>query len=228
MLNRRISRVWANLPSQCRICHTWPSQPVCDACVARFAQPVPRCATCSLPLPEGCRQCGACLVTSPPLDQCLAAVGYAYPWSRLIRDYKFHAQPGLARSLAMLWWATPSIKPAIDDADLLIPMPLTAQRLRERGYNQATLLAFQLSRFKTHSDLLIRVQDTPAQHTLGREQRLTMLRNAFTMEVDLPLGSRVVLVDDVMTTGASLHSAARVLRAAGASHITGLVIARTE
>jgi len=165
------------------------------------------------------------------LDQCLAAVAYDFPWSGLIVDFKFRDQPGLVRSFATLMRATPWVEPALDAADLLLPMPLSSQRLQTRGYNQALLLARHLCPEKTHPDLLLRLLDTPAQHTLDRHERLSGLSQAFAVE---PLqaqrikGARVVLVDDVMTTGASLYAAAQVLRAAGAAHITGLVVARTE
>jgi len=219
------------LPSQCRVCHAWPSQPVCEACISQFAQPHTRCIGCALPLPAGMRHCGACLKNPPPLDRCLAAVAYAYPWHTLIQDYKFHAEPGLVRSFATLLRAAPWVEPALDEADLLLPMPLSATRLKERGYNQALLLARQLESKKTRADLLLRIQDTPAQHTLKRAERLTALNHAFVVEpllADTLRGQRVVLVDDVMTTGASLVTAARVLKAAGASQVTGLVVARTE
>lgn len=176
-------------------------------------------------------QCGDCLKNPPALDQCLAAVAYAYPWSKLIADFKFHDQSGLVNCFASLLLATPWIEPALDSADLVLPIPLSLQRLTERGYNQAMLLARALQQTKTRSDVLLRIQDTPAQHTLKRVDRLCALNHAFAIDpllVHLVRNARVVLVDDVMTTGASLHAAARVLRAAGASHITGLVFARTE
>jgi ComF family protein len=219
------------LPSQCRVCHAWPSQPVCEACVSQFAQPHTRCISCALPLPAGMRHCGACLKNPPPLERCLAAVAYAYPWHTLIQDYKFHAEPGLVRSFATLLRAAPWVEPALDEADLLLPMPLTTTRLKERGYNQALLLARALEPTKTRADILLRIQDTPAQHTLKRAERLTALNHAFAVEpllADTLRGQRVVLVDDVMTTGASLYTAARVLKVAGASQVTGLVVARTE
>ena len=222
------------LPSQCRVCHSWPTQPVCEACVNQFAQPLPRCLTCALPLPaahrSNPRHCGSCLKNLPPLDRCLAAVSYAYPWSTLIANYKFHSEPGLVRSFATLLRATPWVEPALEDADLLLPLPLSVEKLKDRGYNQALLLARALEPGKTRLDVLLRIQDTPAQHTLKRAERLTALDHAFAVEpllVDVLRGKKVVLVDDVMTTGASLFTAARVLKAAGASQVIGLVIART-
>ena len=231
MFAKLFSRAIAGLPSQCRVCHSWPTQAVCEDCVGQFAQPHPRCNTCALPLPPGMLRCGACLKHPPPLDLCLATVAYDYPWSALIADFKFHNQSGLVRSFAALMQATPWVEPTLEAADVVLPMPLSTLRLSERGYNQALLLARRLSPAKTQAEVLLRIQDTPAQHTLKRQQRLTALDHAFAVDpllANLVNGARVVLVDDVMTTGASLHAAARVLRSAGASHITGLVLARTE
>ncbi len=234
MFAKLIAGALPRLPSQCRVCHSWPTQPVCEACVGQFAQPQPRCLTCALPLPtqphDHPRHCGACLKNPPPLDRCLAAVSYAYPWSTLIAHYKFHAEPGLVRSFATLLRATPWVEPALDEADIVLPLPLSAQKLTARGYNQALVLARQLEPRKTRADVLLRLQDTPAQHTLQRAERLTALNHAFAVEpllTETLRGKRVLLVDDVMTTGASLFTAARVLKAAGAGQVTGLVIART-
>ena len=219
------------LPSQCLVCHAWPAQPVCEACVNRFAQPQPRCQTCALPVAPAVNVCGSCVRSPPPLDRCLAAVSYAYPWSDLIVGYKFQEQPGRSSAFSLLLRSTPWVEPALDGADLVLPMPLSSARLRTRGFNQALLLARQLAPGKTEHRLLLRITDTPPQSELTRAQRLTSVKDAFAVE---PLrlkqlkGARLVLVDDVMTSGASLFAAARVLRAAGAAHITGLVIARTE
>ena len=225
------SRLLDALPSQCMVCHAWPGQSLCEACVSRFAQPQPRCRTCAQLLPSGVPQCGACIAKPPPLDACLAAVSYAYPWSHLISGYKFHEHPGRAAAFALLLRSTPWVEPALEAADALLPIPLSAQRLRTRGFNQALLLARQLAPEKTDSHLLLRIQDTPAQSTLNRKQRLVSLHDAFAVD---PLraqqirGKRLLLVDDVMTSGATLYAAAHVLRAAGAAHITALVIARTQ
>lgn len=199
--------------------------------MAAFAQPVARCSTCALPVVQGVRQCGACILHPPPLDACLAALPYAYPWSTLVADFKFHQHPGWATSFAALLRAAPWVEPALDAADLLLPMPLSKERLRARGYNQAQVLGMALDAQKTAHGVLLRVRDTPPQRTLPRSERLRAVQDAFALD---PLqfhrvkGKRVVLLDDVMTSGASLHAAARVLRQAGVAHITGLVLARTE
>lgn len=126
--------------------------------------------------------------------------------------------------------STPLAEDTLDAADWVLPMPLSSQRLAERGYNQSWLLAKALSPHKSDATLLMRTRDTPSQRNLSRNDRLENLVNA--MAVD-PLrahdlrGRRVVLVDDVMTSGASVFTAARVLRAAGASHVGAVVLART-
>ena len=231
MFSSWIRGALAAVPSQCRVCRAWPSEIICESCVSSFAQPQPRCPTCALAVPLGVRQCGACVKAPPPLDACLAAVSYAYPWSGLIVDYKFHEQVGLCNAFCLLLRSTPWVEPALEAADIVLPMPLSTARLQNRGFNQALLLARQLARDKTDAQLLLRIRDTPAQSSLQRSERLRALDGAFAVD---PLrhkrlrGTRVVLVDDVMTSGASLFAAASTLRAAGAAHITAVVIARTE
>lgn len=231
MFRPLLERLTTALPSQCAVCHAWPAQPVCETCVARFAQPRPRCRHCALPVPAGVERCGACIKEAPPLDLCLAAVAYEYPWSGLVARYKFGARPGWSASLALLMRSTPWAEPALEDADWVLPMPLSRERLRQRGFNQALELARRLAPGKTRPDLLQRLRDTTAQSALPREARLRNVRGAFGVTADREkelAGRRVLLVDDVMTSGASLFTAAQALRAAGAAHITALVLARTE
>jgi ComF family protein len=143
-------------------------------------------------------------------------------WSHLIQGYKFHAHPGRAAAFALLLRSTPWVEPALEAADAVLPMPLSSERLRARGFNQTLLLVRQLAPDKTRHQLL-RIKDTPAQSSLSRTERLQTLQHAFTVEPLLApqvKGRRLVLVDNVMTSGATLHAAAEVLRAAGAAHIT--------
>ncbi|HMS26876.1 MAG TPA: phosphoribosyltransferase family protein [Burkholderiaceae bacterium] len=123
------------------------------------------------------------------------------------------------------------IETAIANADLVLPVPLSNERLRERGYNQAHELCKRIASFKSDPHLLLRVKHTDAQSRLKRTERLKNVAAAFAID---PLrtaeikGKRVVLIDDVMTSGATLFAAAKVLRQAQAKHITGVVFARTE
>jgi ComF family protein len=199
--------------------------------VQRFAQPLPRCQTCALPVPAGMRQCGTCVRKPPPLDLALACVPYAFPWSALVTQFKFQEHTGWAHSFALLLRSAPWVEPALEAADWLLPMPLSAQRLRERGFNQSLLLARALEPAKVRADVLLRVKETAALSSLPRRERQQVVRGAYALEPALAAtvqGKRIVLLDDVMTTGASLHEAASVLRRAGAAHLTALVLARTE
>lgn len=245
MVNTFISRLstrWRgllqHLPSQCAVCHAWPAQRLCHACTARFMQLQPRCSTCAMPMPmpmpltaAAPPQCSTCLRQPPPLDACITAVTYGYPWSSAIAQFKFQGDPSWAGALAALLHRTPQVEAALAAADWVLPIPLSRQRLQERGFNQALLLARLLAPGKVSADMLLRIQHTTAQSQLPRAQRLSNLSGALAIE---PLrqpqfqGKSVVLIDDVMTTGATLHTAARALRQAGAAHISALVVARTE
>lgn len=149
----------------------------------------------------------------------------------LIARFKFRQQAGWDGPLAALMQRTVLAEATLKAADWVLPIPLSDRRLSERGYNQSWLLARRLSPDKSDTHLLLRTRDTPSQRTLPRAERLANLVGAFKVEPSRAaelVGRRVLLVDDVMTSGASLHTAARVLRQAGVSHIGALVLSRTE
>lgn len=171
------------------------------------------------------------MAAPPPLDACHAAVPYAYPWSGLIADYKFKGQTGWARAFATLMRSTPWVEPVLEDADVVLPIPLSRERLAERGFNQALQLAKALAPSRTRAGLLLRIRHTATQAELDRAARLRNVQGAFALDPLQPAqvrGKRVVLVDDVMTSGASLYSAAHALRLAGAAGVSALVLARTD
>lgn len=183
--------------------------------------------------------CMDCILKRPPLDLAFAAVGYGYPWSGLVGRYKFGEQPAWAPIFAALLLQTAGVMEslaALDHADWIVPMPLSAQRLETRGFNQAWQLASALagqsrSPARANARLLLRVKNTPPQSQLKRAERLTNVKGAFVVD---PLrsaevnGRRVVLVDDVMTSGASLFTAAAALKQAGAAQVIAMVFARTD
>ena len=236
-IGHQLHKAWASvkgigrrLPARCAVCHRWPGEPVCEQCIARFAQPRPRCLSCALPVPGGVLRCGACLREPPPLERCLAAVDYAWPWRALVAHLKFHDQPGWALPLAWLMRGSAWADDTLHDCERVLPMPLARERLAERGYNQSWLLARCLAPDKADAGLLLRIRHTPPQRTLPRSERLANLQGAFAVD---PLraqdvrGRKLLLVDDVMTSGASLHTAARALLEAGAAGVSALVLART-
>ncbi len=218
-------------PSQCLVCRAWPAQTLCSTCTARFAPPTTRCRCCALPVPAGVPVCGACLREPPPMALCLAAVPWRWPWSQCVAHWKFEGDVGLTGPLAALLLATPGVRAALDAAAAVLPMPMAPERLAERGYNPALLLARRLAPGRVHPDGLLRIRHTPPQRSLPRAQRLKNVRGAFQVDPLLAprlRGQPVLLVDDVMTTGASVREAAQVLRAAGAGQVGVLVLARTD
>ena len=226
-----VDRARLAVPSQCAVCHSWPTDSVCTPCVNRFAQPAERCRQCALRLVSGAQTCAACLKSPSPLDACLVAVSYAYPWADLISQFKFQPDPAWAAPLARLMQSMPHMEPALEAADWVVPIPLAPARLTERGFNQSLLLAQVLAPTKILRQALLRVTHSAAQSTQNRAGRLQAMRHAFVVDPFLQAqlkGRRVVVLDDVMTTGATLYAAAQVLRAAGAAHITGMAFARTE
>ena len=230
------SRLAQRWPGRCAICRQSCVGGLCADCLGQWAPVRLRCPRCALPLPRaqaqalGGASCGACLSTPPPLDRCVAAVDYGWPWQALLARYKFQGHSGWATVLAARMRASPGAAELLAAAKVVLPMPLSPERLAERGYQQAWLLARALAPAKADARLLLRVRHTPSQRGLPRSQRLANVRGAFAVE---PLraqalqGAQVLLVDDVMTSGASLHAAAQVLRQAGAAGVSALVFART-
>jgi ComF family protein len=158
-------------------------------------------------------------------------VTYGHPWSDCIAKFKFHGDVGLGRQLAALMRNAPWVEPALEIADSVIAMPLSASRLRERGFNQAYELAKHLAPHKEDGRSLLRLEHGVHQVGATRAERLEQARNTFWLDpMHIPTlhGKRVVLLDDVMTTGVTLYEAARTLRKAGVAHITGLVLARAQ
>ena len=218
-------------PRQCELCRGWGPDSLCAACVDRLAAPQPRCPHCALPSTAG-RVCGDCLRDPPPFDHAVAALDYDFPWDRLILRLKFRAEPELARCLAELL-ATAVLHSQQTRPDWLLPVPLSAQRLRQRGYNQAWELARCLGARCGIAALpqgLVRGRDTKHQLGLSRSAREANLRHGLWVDPGCAhrvQGRQVALVDDVMTTGATARAAAQALRQAGAAGVQVWVLART-
>ena len=219
-------------PGQCAVCRSWHMQPVCADCVARFAPAVPRCRRCGLRTAVALPACGACLADPPPFDACIVGCDYAFPWDRLIADFKFNARVELAAPLAQRLLAAIE-RDAAALPQWVLPVPLAPQRLVERGYNQAWELARRLARSlgcRADAELLARPLAGAHQAELGLSQRRQNLKGAFVpnprRRVSLQ-GQHVAVVDDVMTSGATLREAAAALRRGGAARVDAWVLART-
>lgn len=198
----------------------------CPACLASlpYLHP-PHCPACALPEPTG-RLCGRCLQHPPAFDRTTAVFAYQFPLDRLIQAMKYADQLVLAHVFGqqLAQRVSSSTLP-----DCVIPMPLHPLKLRERGYNQALLLARVAARkhkLRLLPDAVQRVRNTPPQSSLHGDERENNMKNAFVCELDLR-GRRVALVDDVMTTGASLNALALAVREAGAESAETWVVART-
>jgi len=229
-----LSRLAGRGPSLCAVCRRWTRGRLCGDCTARFAPLVPRCLQCGLRLAAGTLRCGACLRDArAPVQRTLAAVDYGFPWDRLITGFKFHHQLELAGALARLIERAAQASPEELDVHLLLPVPLSQQRLRERGYNQAWELARRLGRWRgveARADTLLRLKDTAHQLGLAEAERASNMRGAFLVDpraAHRVQGRRIALVDDVVTSGATASEAARALLAAGAAQVQLWVVART-
>ena len=196
---------------------------LCTACRADLPWlPDGGCAVCAVPLPSG-SVCGACLDRPPRFDQAEAVFAYRFPVDALIQACKYGRRLALARLLGE-WLASRVSR----DADAIVPMPLAEQRLAERGFNQALEIARVIAA-ETRIPLLAhacrKTVDTPPQAALPWKERARNVRRAFVCDAEFD-GERIAVVDDVLTTGATLNELARVLRKAGAGGVRGWVVAR--
>ncbi len=198
---------------------------LCAACHAALPWQGPACLHCALPMAQA-GICGECLQRPPPLDETHAAFDYAFPIDRLLPRLKFHRDFAAGRVLAQCMTDRCASRPR---PDALVPVPLHRSRLRQRGYDQALELAKPLARalqLPLLGNTLHRRRTTSAQSRLDAEARRRNLRDAFAVARDAALPAHVVLLDDVMTTGATLHAAARALRDAGVRRVDAWVCAR--
>lgn len=229
---RRMGR--ALLPRHCLLCGLDGSRErdLCAGCLGDLQRNRVRCPRCALPLHAPAALCGECLREAPPFAAAYAPYVYGHPLDLLVGKLKFGHSLAAGRVLADLWRdAVEEDTPALPD--LFVPVPLHAGRLRERGYNQALELARPLARalrVALAPHLLLRTRATPAQSNLDAAVRRRNLRGAFAVEAGARASDisrqRIALVDDVMTTGATLRECARVLLRAGAAQVDVWALAR--
>jgi len=222
------SRMWhafacAVLPLECLLCGARAGDSLlCDACAAGLPQLPTVCPVCAAPSPAA-SVCGACLAAPPAFDATIAVWPYAFPIDRLVQALKYRGNLPVAR----LFGAALATRTAARVVDVVVPMPLSRERLKTRGFNQAMEIARAAApREAIETDAVERVRDTPSQTDLPYVERARNVKSAFACRRKLD-GLRAAVVDDVVTTGASLAELARTLKRAGAVSVENWVIART-
>lgn len=216
------------LPAQpCLLCGTMSADGLwCAACDATLPYlDAPHCPVCALPTPGGA-VCGHCLADPPLFTRTTAVFAYSFPLDKLIQNMKYGEQLALASAFAK------KLVQRIGTGDLpdcIVAMPLHPVKLRERGFNQSLLIARAAARelkLELQPNACRRVRDTPPQSALPWKERRQNVRNSFCCDLDLT-GKRIALVDDVLTTGASLNALASAARKRGADEVAAWVVART-
>jgi ComF family protein len=220
----------AVLPLRCLLCGAAGADDIdlCADCASELPRNRSCCARCGLPLAVPASLCGECQRSRPPWDAAWAPFRYGWPLDRLESRYKFGADLAAGRVLSTLWQREPR---PVDVPQLLLVVPLHHSRLRSRGYNQALELGLGLSRqlgIPLHATALRRVHSTQAQTELDAVSRRRNVRGAFTLDGRVALPAHVAVVDDVMTTGATLAECARVLRRAGVARVDVWALARAR
>lgn len=218
------------LKPSCTLCASYNAGSIglCESCLQDLPwHSASQCPQCGL-ISDG-RTCGNCLAASPSFDATTALFTYDFPIDRLLQQYKYREGLPLANTFASLLHQKLSTLPRTSQTDVIMPMPMHEKRLQARGFNQALEIARIVAKeskvpldFKTCQ----RVKFTPPQASLPLKERTKNIRGAFKCQQDLR-GLNIAIVDDVMTTGASLDELAKTLKQAGAAHVVCWVIART-
>ena len=226
----------ALFPSCCSLCDVLLARPtagpLCESCVDRLPRHTAEVCDCGHPMPEGVQPpCGRCRRQLNPLPEGASLGPYEGGLRSAVLALKFGGQRRLAAQLARVLWRAPRVRALLATEATLVPVPLHARRLRERGFNQSELIAAELSRLSGRplcAEALSRARNTSAQTGLSAAQRRANVAGAFTpRRPSGVLGRSVVLVDDVHTTGATARACARALRQAGATSVRLLTVART-
>lgn len=205
---------------------------LCETCRPRLAQRTsgfcPRCAKIFDTASEPPTLCLDCRLSPPPWQTAYFYAPYDDLLKSLILQFKFQSQLGLGRLLHALLRSSLESRNA-PSHDLIVPVPLHPRKLRQRGFNQSLELARGISG-DSYGPLslqaLSRTRNTPAQHTLPRVQRMQNLKEAFQASRPIVHAKSVLLIDDILTTGATAHAATRALLRAGAAEVHVLVVAR--
>jgi ComF family protein len=222
------------IPNSCTACKesSESAEPLCDTCFARLAalRDAPSCPRCAAPLVYANAPCAHCVNRGiRPFDRIVAIGLFDEPIRSMIHDIKYHQCWPMAEYLADLLIETERAKSLLTETNLIIPIPLHPLRQLTRGYNQAQLIATRVHhRCQVDQvNALARVLNTETQtHMTSATRRVKNLKDAFALRSPSAVrGKHVVLIDDVMTVGATLGSAARTLRPAKPASISAMVLA---
>ncbi|TAL88062.1 MAG: ComF family protein [Rhodanobacter sp.] len=226
-------QVWCDLhrfvlPWRCLLCDAAGANGIdlCADCAAELPRNHSCCARCALPLAAPAALCGECQRHPPPWDAAWTPFRYGWPLDRLESRYKFGHDLAAGRVLSTLWRREPR---PLALPSLLLAVPLHHGRLRQRGYNQALELARPLARalqVSLRHDVLKRVRHTDAQTELDAVHRRRNVHGAFMRREGIAVPAHVAILDDVMTTGATLAECVRVLKWAGAKRVDVWALAR--
>lgn len=215
-------------PQSCMLCvaPNGGALALCRACLEAMPwHQQSACPQCALPSFQG-HLCGDCLKSAPAFDITRALFSYDYPLDSMLQRYKYQQNLHIAKTFSALMQFNFSGDQAFDR---IIPMPLHPKRLTERGFNQSLEIARLIARqmkIKLDTDSCSRIKFTAPQASLPLKTRIKNMRGAFRCDEPLT-DQRVILLDDVMTTGASLHELAAIVKSAGATHVECWVVART-
>ncbi|KAG0194277.1 hypothetical protein DFQ28_000522 [Apophysomyces sp. BC1034] len=245
-LRSACSGAWRHvLPNHCALCGNLSRGVLCQGCDEAYWNEVTlRCPRCALPrprqpvlarcqhagagtLPSNDMRCPFCVDTQPAFDATATLADYAPPLDQLAADLKFRSRIELGRDFARRLALVAQDLPELPDE--LIVVPLSASRLSSRGYNQAWEIARPLGRrlhIPAHARAAVRIRDTGQQALLGAAARRANMAGAFALRKRVR-GRHVGVVDDVMTSGATLDTLARMLKDAGARRVTNFVALRT-
>jgi len=227
--------IWLKNEQLCLLCdeRTDAALPICVACEAELPWLGDHCLCCALPLPMADLTCAQCSRQTPAFSAVLAPWHYDFPIDSLVTRFKHQSQWPMGHLLAELLghYLQHRFDDGLPRPDCLLAVPLSSKRLRQRGYNQAAMLASWLSRqlqLPVDEHSLLRIRDTPAQQGLDAKARKRNLRGAFALaDAEKLKGRHVALVDDVLTTGSTADVIAQLLIRAGVKRVDVYCLART-
>lgn len=226
---------WLKSKQSCLLCDESTDTPcaICTACETELPWLGDQCQQCALPLGMSGLSCAQCARHSPAFDEVVVPWLYQFPVDSLITRFKHQGNWPMGRLMAELlgYFLQHRFDDTLPRPDCLLPVPLATKRLRQRGYNQAAMLANWLSaqlQIPMDERLLLRTLETPAQQGLDAKARKRNLRGAFALADEERIkGRHIALVDDVLTTGSTADVIARLLIKAGAQRVDVYCLART-